>query len=138
MRRLTYFIREPWFINLLQVIGYILGVGCGLLAALGGVPNIVTFQLGTFLAVVVGSVLVLAGILGSYSLVRGYWGLEQVALWAFGIGYVALLIPTVAYAVSPSRSNSTLWLIVALEIQAIIATMIRYRRVDWAYLDPAK
>jgi hypothetical protein len=138
MRRLTYFIREPWFINLLQVIGYGLGIACGLLAALGGIPNIVTFQLGPFLAVTVGTVLTLAGILGSYSLVRGYWGLEQVALWGFGIGYVALLIPTFAYAVNPGRSTSTIWLIVALEIQAILATMIRYRRVDWAYLDPAK
>jgi hypothetical protein len=138
MRRLTHFIREPWFINLLQVIGYILGIACGLLSALGGLPNIVTFQLGSFLAVTVGSVLTIAGLLASYSLIKGYWGLEQAALWAFGVGYVALLIPTVVYAVSPARNSATLWLIVALEIQAIIATMIRYRRIDWAYLDPAK
>jgi len=137
MRRLTHFIREPWFINLLQVIGYGLGVGCGLLAALGGLSNLITFQLGTFLAITVGLLLVLAGALGSFSLVKGYWGLEQVALWGFGLGYAALLIPTFAYAVIPGRS-STLWLIVAPEVQAILATMIRYRHVDWAYLDPAK
>ena len=138
MTRIARFIREPWFINLLQIVGYALAAVCGLLAALGGIPNIVTFQLGNFLAIVVGSMLTSAGAVGAYSVIKGYWGLEQAALWIIGIGYVGLLIPTVAYALAPGRTNSTLWLIVALEVQAITATIIRYRRIDWAYLDPAK
>jgi len=138
MKRISRLIREPWFINFLQIVGYVLAVACGLLAALGGIPNIITFQLGTFLSVVVGSVLAAAGAAGAFSVIKGYWGLEQVALWAQGLGYLALLIPTFAYALAPGRTNSTLWLIVALEVQAITATAIRYRRIDWAYLDPTK
>lgn len=137
MSKLSAYFREPWFINFLQVVGYTLAVICGLLAALGGLPNIVTGQIGPALSVIVGSMLVVGGVLGSYSVWRGYWGLEQFALWVTGLGYGALLIPTFAYAVMPHRS-STLWLIVALEVQAIIAVMIRYRRIDWAYLDPTK
>jgi len=137
MSRIAGYLREPWFINFLQIVGYVLAVGCGLLAALGGLPNIITGQIGPVLSVVVGGVMVASGSVGAWSVYKGWWGLEQVVLWTTGLGYLGLLIPTFAYAIMPGRS-STLWLIVALEVQAILAVMIRYRRIDWAYLDPAK
>jgi Uncharacterized protein conserved in bacteria len=139
MSRLSRYFHEPWFINMLHIVGYTLAVGCGLLAAMGGIPNIITGQIGPVLSVVVGVLLVWGGLTGAWSVWRGLWGLEQIAIWIIGIGYVALLVPTLAFAVLPGKSvTSTIWLIVALEVQAILASAIRYRRIDWAYLDPAK
>jgi len=138
MSRLSHYFKAPWFINFLQVVGYTLAVGCGLLAALGGLPNIVTGQIGPVLSVIVGCLLMIGGLTGAWSVWRGLWGLEQVAIWITALGYIALLIPTFAFAVIPGRTTSTIWLIVALEVQAILSSAIRYRRIDWAYLDPAK
>ena len=137
IRKITSYFHEPAFINLLQTIGYLVAVGCGFLAAMGGIPNIITFQLGNFLAVTVGTMLVVGGVTGALAVYMGIWALERIVIWLLSLGYVALLIPTFAYAVTPGRA-STLWLIVGLELQAIIAMMSRYRRIDWAYLDPAK
>ena len=112
---------------------------CGLLAGLGGLPNIITFQIGSVLSVIVGSMLVVGGIIGGYSVYRGLWGLERVAIWITGVGYAALLVPTLAFALIPGKAvTSTIWLIVALEVAAIVDAMKRYRRIDWAYLDPSK
>lgn len=130
--------KEPWFINFLQFLGYVLAVGCGLLAATGGLPNIITFQIGHVLAAIVGCLLVIGGVVGAYAVWRGIWILEQIVLWITGIGYMALLVPTFIYAVTGKASTPTIWLIVALEIACIIDNMKRYRRIDWAYLDPAK
>jgi hypothetical protein len=133
------YFKEPAFINFLQIVGYGLAVVCGLLAATNGLPNIITFQLGSVLSVVVGSMLVGGGIIGAWAVYQGLWALERIAIWITGLGYGALLIPTLGYALTPGKSTtSTIWLIVALEIAAIIDSMKRYRRIDWAYLDPAK
>ena len=138
MKFLGYF-KEPAFINLLQVVGYAIAVLCGLLAALGGLPNIITHQLGAVLSIIVGALLALGGTIGAFSVYRGIWGLERIAIWITCIGYVALLVPTLAFAVIPGKAvTSTIWLIVALEVAAIIDSMKRYRRIDWAYLDPSK
>jgi len=139
MSRLSRYFHEPWFQNFLQTLGYALAVICGLLAALGGIPNIITGQIGPVMSVLVGCLLILGGMIGAYSVYRGIWGVERIALWITGIGYAALLVPTLAFAIIPGKSvTSTIWLIVALEVAAIIDNMKRYRRIDWAYLDPAK
>jgi len=137
MKFIGYF-KEPAFINFLQVVGYSMAVICGLLSMLGGVPNIITLQLGAVLSVIVGSMLVSGGLIGSFAVCRGLWWIERVALWITGLGYVALLIPTLAYAANGRTTTSTIWLIVALEITCIIDAFKRYRRIDWAYLDPSK
>lgn len=136
--KLFQWFKEPWFINFLQFLGYVLAVFCGLLAASGGIPNIITFQIGPVLSVVVGTLLIVGGVVGAYSVWRGIWILEQITLWITGIGYAALLVPTFIFAVTGKANNGSIWLVVALEIGCIIDNMKRYRRIDWAYLDPSK
>lgn len=138
MSLISRVVREPAFINALQIIGYAIAATAGLLAALGGLPSIVTGQIGPTLAVTVGAVLVVGGLVGAWAVISGAWWLERLALWVTGIGYVALAVPTLFFAFTPGRANSTIWLIVALEAAAIIDNMKRYRRIDWAYLDPAR
>ena len=138
MSLIARFVREPAFINALQIAGYAIAATAGLLSSLGGLPNIVTGQIGPILAVSVGAALVAGGFTGSWAVISGAWWLERVALWITGVGYTALLIPTLFFAFQPGRTTSTIWLIVALEVAAIIDTMKRYRRIDWAYLNPAK
>ena len=138
MSLLSRVVREPAFINALQIAGYAIAATAGLLASLGGLPNIVTGQIGAVLSVSVGAALVLGGFIGAWAVISGTWWLERVALWITGVGYVALLVPTLFYAATGRASTSTIWLIVALEVAAIIDNMKRYRRIDWAYLNPAK
>lgn len=138
MSLISRVVREPAFINALQIAGYTIAATAGLLSSLGGLPNIVTGQIGPMLAVTVGTVLVVGGFTGSWAVISGAWWLERVALWVTGVGYTALLVPTLWFAFTPGRTTSTIWLIVALEVAAIIDNMKRYRRIDWAYLNPAK
>ena len=132
------FVREPAFINALQISSYMFAIACGLLAATGGMPTIVTGQIGPVLSVTVGTVLIISGAAGASSVLAGIWWVERNALVLGIIGYCALLVPTLYFAFSGRAANSTIWLIVLLELQAIIASAIRYRRIDWAYLNPAK
>lgn len=138
MTRFFGYFKEPAFINALQAFGYSLAVVCGVLAAVGGLPNIITLQLGSVLSVIVGSMLIVGGIIGAFAVFKGLWWIERVAIWITGLGYVALLLPTLAYAMTGNTTTSTIWLIVALEVAAILDSAKRYRRIDWAYLDPAK
>jgi hypothetical protein len=138
MTKIFGYFKEPAFINALQALGYLLAVVCGLLAALGGIPTIITFQLGAVLSVIVGSMLVFGGSLGFFAVFKGLWWVERVVLWIIGLGYVALILPTLEYAIQGKASNSTIWLIAALEFASLIDCVKRYRRIDWAYLDPAK
>ena len=138
MSLLSRVVREPAFINALQITGYAIAALCGILSATGGIPNIVTGQIGPTLAVIVGGILVVGGFTGAWAVISGIWWLERVVLWVTGIGYAALLVPTLFFAFQPGRSTSTIWLIVALEVVAILDNMKRYRRIDWAYLNPAK
>jgi hypothetical protein len=138
MSAISRFVREPAFINSLQIVGYAIAATAGMLASLGGLPNIINGQIGPVLSVIVGAILVLGGFVGAWAVISGQWGLERIALWITGLGYMALFVPTLFFAFTPGRTTSTIWLIVALEAAAIIDNMKRYRRIDWAYLDPAK
>ena len=138
IRRFVGYFKEPAFINALQAMCYLFAGFCGFLAASGGVPHVITFQLGSVLSVIVGGMLMVGGLLGAWAVYRGLWGVEQISIWITGLGYGALLIPTIGFALLGKAQTPTIWLIVALEFVAIIDSMKRYRRIDWAYLDPTK
>jgi len=136
MKILTYF-RDPRFINFVQFIIYTLTTVCGFLAATGSIPTVVTAQIGPVLSLIVGLFLIISGALGAVAVFGGHWWLERVAIRLSWIGLGLLTIPTLFYAFNGSRS-STIWLIFALEVMAIGDAIKRYRRIDWAYLDPTK
>lgn len=138
MSFISRWVREPAFINALQITIYFILIACGLLASTGGIPTIVTGQIGPVMSVTVGTVMIVSGCVGACSVIGGIWWVERVGLIIGIVGYAALLVPTLYYAFSGRASNSTIWLIVLLELQAILASIIRYRRIDWAYLNPAK
>lgn len=138
-QHIFHWIRQPRVINGVQIVAYMVASVAGLLAALGGIPAIVTGTIGPIMAVAVGAMLFLGGYLGVQSVVCGAWWLERIALWTTGVGYGILLFATLWFALFGGRSiTATIWLIVILEVQAICANIVRYRRIDWAYLDPTR
>jgi hypothetical protein len=129
--------REPAVINAAQIVGNLLAAGCGLMAALGGFPTIVTGQIGPVLSVGVGSVLLFGGLLGAVTVAIGMWWLERVALLIVGLGWFLLLPATLSFAMA-GRSTGGIWLVAALLVAALCDVFKRYRRIDWAYLDPTR
>jgi hypothetical protein len=128
--------REPAVINAAQVATNVAAAAAGLLAAVGGSPTLITGQIGPVLSVGVGGVLLLGGVLGTVTVLVGNWWLERVALLIVGLGWVLLLPASLAYAMSGRSSG--VWLVVALIFAALGDVFKRYRRIDWAYLDPAR
>lgn len=133
-KRLVMF-HEPSWINAAQVITNVAASGAGLLAAVGGMPVLVTGTIGPVLAVAVGSVLFVGGMIGAISVLLGMWWMERVALLTVGLGWVLLLPASLTVAINGS---SAVWLVVALIFAATGDVFKRYRRIDWAYLDPTK
>jgi hypothetical protein len=129
--------REPVIINVAQVATNFAAATSGLLAALGASPTVITGQIGPILAVAVGSILVLGGLLGAITVLMGMWWLERVALMIVGLGWICLLPATLTFAFQ-GRGTGTIWIIVALIFAALGDVFKRYRRIDWAYLDPTK
>jgi hypothetical protein len=129
-------LREPAIINGAQVAGNLAAATAGLLAAIGAFPTLITGQIGPVLSVGVGSVLVVGGLLGSVTVVLGMWWLERVALLVTGLGWLLLLPASLAFALSGRGTG--VWLVVALIFTALGDVFKRYRRIDWAYLDPAR
>lgn len=130
-------IREPRAINIAQFLAYTITAATGVLAALGGVPQVINGTIGPVLAVIVGTLLAFGGTVGAFAVATGHWWLERIALMITGLGWVTLLPAVLFFAFTPGRSSS-IWLIVALLIVAIADTFKRYKRIDWAYLDPTR
>jgi hypothetical protein len=128
--------REPVLINVAQVVTNVSAAGAGLLAAVGGLPTLVTGTIGPVLAVAVGSILLVGGVLGTVTVLAGVWWLERVALLIVGLGWV-LLLPA-SLTVAMSGRGFAVWLVVALIFAALGDVFKRYRRIDWAYLDPGR
>ena len=128
--------REPRAINGAQVVTNFAAAGAGLLAALGGIPTVVTGQIGPVLAVAVGSVLIVGGLVGAVSVLFGNWWLERVALLITGLGWALLLPACLSFALT--GRSSAVWLIVALIFAALGDVFKRYLRIQWAYLDPRR
>ena len=133
---LLQLVHEPAAINAAQVVAYITAGAAGLLAALGGVPTLLTGTIGPVMSVVVGLFLLAGGIVGAFSVLSGHWWLERVALLITGLGWVLVLPAALAFAVG--GKSSAVWLVVALIVTALSDIFKRYRRIDWAYLDPTK
>lgn len=129
--------REPAILNAAQVVGNLAAAVAGTLAAVGGMPLLVTGTIGPVMAVGVGSVLLIGGTIGAVAVLAGAWWLERVALLIVGLGWVMMLPASFAYALS-GRATGQVWLIVALILTALGDVFKRYRRIDWAYLDPAR
>jgi hypothetical protein len=129
--------REPAVINGAQIVGNLAAAASGLLAALGASPTLITGQIGPVLAVGVGIILLIGGVLGTITVLLGNWWLERVALLITGLGWVLLLPATLTFAIQ-GRGTGTIWIIVALICTAIGDVFKRYQRIRWAYLDPAK
>jgi hypothetical protein len=135
--QLLRLLREPTGINMAQLLAYIMAGAAGLLAAVGGAPTFVQGTIGPVLSVAVGSVLALGGIIGAVAIIFGHWWLERIALLITGLGWV-LLLPAALFFAFSGRSTSGIWLVVALVIVALSDCFKRYKRIDWAYLDPTK
>lgn len=130
--------REPKAINGAQVVTNLVAAIAGALAATGSLSTIVTGQIGPILAVIVGTILVIGGLLGAISVLFGNWWLERVALLITGLGWVLLLPAALSFAFSGKATSGAIWLIVALLFAALGDIFKRYLRIQWAYLDPRK
>jgi hypothetical protein len=130
--------REPKAINGAQVITNFVAAIAGALAASGSLGTIVTGQIGPILAVIVGTILVVGGLLGAISVLVGNWWLERVALLITGLGWVLLMPATLSYAFSGRPTSGAIWLVVALLFAALGDIFKRYLRIHWAYLDPRR
>ena len=136
MSRILEYFRDPRFINFVQFIVYTLTAFGGVLSATGSLPTVVTAQIGPVLSLVVGLFLIVSGAVGAFAVFGGHWWLERVGIRISWIGLALLMIPTLFYAFS--GRSSQIWLIFALEVMALGDAIKRYRRIDWAYLDPTK
>jgi hypothetical protein len=138
MSAIKTWLREPSAINAAQIIAYLIAAGSGLMAVIGAVlPQFMTSTIGPTVITAVGATLILGGIIGALSVARGLWWLERIALLIVGFGWAMLLPPAIFYAATRPQT-SAIWLVVALVVTALCDVFKRYRRIDWAYLDPAK
>lgn len=128
--------REPAIIKGAQIVGDLAAAVAGFLAVLNGLPYLLTGTIGPLMAVVVGSTLVVGGLLGTFAVVRGLWWLERVALLIVGLGWV-MILPAAATFQATGRGGVG-WLVVALICTALADIFKRYQKIAWAYLDPAK
>lgn len=135
--KLSHVLHEPAAINAAQFLANVAAAASGLLAMLGGMPNLLTAQIGPVMAVAVGSILLVGGGLGATAVATGTWWLERISLLIVAVGWVSLMPATLAFASRP-QSTGTIWLIVALLAVALSDIFKRYRRIDWAYLDPTR
>lgn len=131
-------LRDPAQINIAQIIGNLVAAGAGALAALGGIPGLVTGTIGPVLAVGVGSVLVVGGIIGTVTVLFGLWWLERVSLLIMGLGWALLLPACLTVTMSGRPNTSGVWLVVALIVTALCDIFKRYKRIGWAYMDPTR
>ncbi|MHA7292631.1 hypothetical protein [Arthrobacter sp. HLT1-21] len=116
-----------------QILTFLAASAAGVTAVLGGFPYFLQMAIGQ-LAVGVGAILAIGGLIGAASCLRGIWWLERVALLLVGLGW-ALFVPSLMYV--PLRMPLKVFLLLLVFI-ALFDIFKRYRRIDWAYLDPTK
>lgn len=137
MRRLFTWVHEPWAINAAQITQYTLAMFFGFMAALGAAtPQFLSTTIGRGMITAVGILWIIGGAIGAYSVARGRWGTERVALWIVGLAFT-LLLPAATYYSFTGRSPA-IWIVLGLVVWALLDIFKRYRRIDWAYLDPTK
>jgi hypothetical protein len=135
--KLSHVLHEPAAINAAQFLANAAAALSGLLAIMGGMPTLLTAQIGAVMSVAVGSILLVGGTLGALSVATGAWWLERISLLIVAVGWVSLLPAALSFAARPGSTGS-IWLVVALLVVALSDIFKRYRRIDWAYLDPTR
>lgn len=139
MPQVWYLLKEPAAITAAQIFTNIIAGIAGVLTLTGSIPYIASTAntAGPIFGVILGTVLAVGGILGTVTVITGTWWLERVALLITGLGWVLLMPVTVAFALQPGGSAAR-WLIFILLLTAVLDIFKRYRRIDWAYLDPTR
>lgn len=132
---ITRRLAEPAIITALQIATYVMTGSAGGLVMLGALPFLFIHAVSPITAFIVGAILLLGSILGTISCLKGVWWLERIALLLTGLGWI-LIIPSVLSVDSLNDTAKTF--IVMLTAIAIFDNFKRYRRIDWAYLDPTK
>ncbi|WPM94346.1 membrane protein [Arthrobacter phage Cupello] len=125
---------EPRWITGLQIVSYLAAGAAGALVVFAAFPFLFMGILSPWLAVSVGLVLWVGGAIGVASCLRGVWWLERVALLLVGLGWLLLTPSVIAAGIHPLVR----WFILLLIVVAVVDCAKRYRRIDWAYLDPTK
>ena len=137
MSKLFAWVHEPWAINAAQIFQYCAGMFAGFMAVLGtATPQFLAGSLQPWLIATVGCLFILGGAVGTFAVAKGNWGLERISLWIVGVAFFALL-PAASYISFTGRSPAV-WIVLILVLWALCDVFKRYRRIDWAYLDPAK
>jgi len=137
VQRAVRMISEPRAINTAQIILYAIAAAAGLAAAVGALsPLFTSTTVGPWIIVTVGVILTVGGVAGAVAVVKGLWWVERIALIILGVSWLMLLPAAVFFAFS--THNSSIWLVIALLATAVLSLFIRYRRIDWAYLDPTR
>lgn len=137
VQKAVQIISEPRAINIAQFILYSIAATAGIFAAVGALsPLFTSTTVGPDLIAGVGVALTAGGITGAVAIPTGMWWLERIALCTIGISWLALLPAATYYAFT--TTSSAIWLVIALLATAILSLYIRYRRIDWAYLDPTR
>jgi hypothetical protein len=130
-------ISEPRGINVAQVILYTIAAAAGAAAVIGSLsPAFTSSTVGPWVIILSGCFLTAGGITGTIAVIAGMWWLECAALVGCGIGWLVLVPAAVTYALT--TNNSGIWLVVALLGAVLCDAYKRYRRIDWAYLDPTR
>lgn len=130
-------ISEPRGINVAQIILYSIAAIAGFAATVGAIsPLFTSTTVGPWVIILSGCFLTAGGITGTVAVIAGMWWLECAALVGCGIGWSVLFPAAVTYAVT--THNSAIWLVVALLVAVLCDAYKRYRRIDWAYLDPTR
>lgn len=137
VQRAVKLISEPRGINTAQLILYAIAAAAGIAATLGGIaPTFTSTTVGPWIIVAVGFILATGGTIGATSVIFGMWWLECVALIIVGVGWL-MLVPAAVYFAFTTH-NSAIWLVIALLGGVLCDVYKRYRRIDWAYLDPTR
>lgn len=135
--RAVRMISEPRAINTAQIILYAIAAAAGLAAAVGALnPLFASATVGPWIIITVGVILSIGGITGGYAVIAGLWWVERIALIVLGVSWIMLLPAALFFAFT--THNSAIWLVIALLATAVLSLFIRYRRIDWAYLDPTR
>lgn len=127
-------LEEPAAITAAQIVVYLVAFAAGLVAIAGGFPYLLGWYLEAWVTACVGLVLATGGVLGAVACKGGVWWLERIALLLVGLGWV-LVLPSLAWV---RLSPTVKFFILLLLITAVLDVYKRYRRIDWAYLDPSK
>jgi hypothetical protein len=130
-------LKQPWVITAAQITQYVVGTLGGITAVIGAAnPLFLQSTIGPVLISIVGGMLSVGCGLGAVSAIKGWWSWERIALIIVGLAFLALMPAALYFAFA--RNNPAIWVVVILVVWAICDCIKRYRRIDWAYLDPAK